>query len=138
MTELAETTRAEDAAPADAEVRKRRLAAAGGILGAIVASSCCIIPLLLVSAGLGGAWLGNLTALAPYKPIFLTVTAGFLGYGFWLVYRRPRVCAADQACARPLPDRWVRIGLWSGAALAVLSLLWSWIAPVVAPILLGL
>src|SRR3546814_4499833 len=44
-------------------------AAAGSILGAIAASSCCILPLVLFSLGAGGAWIANLTALAPYQPI---------------------------------------------------------------------
>ena len=49
--------------------------AAGGVLGAIGASSCCIVPLVLFSLGAGGVWIGNLTALAPYQPIFIAVTA---------------------------------------------------------------
>ena len=45
----------------------QRLWASGGALGAILASSCCIVPLLLLSLGISGAWIGNLTALEPYK-----------------------------------------------------------------------
>ena len=41
------------------------LAAAGGILGALAASSCCILPLALFMLGISGAWIGNLTTLAP-------------------------------------------------------------------------
>ena len=41
--------------------------ATGGILGALLASSCCIVPLVLISLGVSGAWIGNLTALEPYK-----------------------------------------------------------------------
>ncbi len=53
----------------DAHARERRqvgrqhLIAAGGILGALAASSCCIVPLVLFGLGIGGAWIGNLTAL---------------------------------------------------------------------------
>jgi len=46
-------------------VARQRLVIAGGIIGALVASSCCIVPLVLFSLGVGGAWIGNLTALAP-------------------------------------------------------------------------
>lgn len=67
------------------EAGRQRLVALGGILGAIAASSCCVIPLILFSLGIGGAWIGNLTALAPYKPLFVAGTAGLLGYGFYLV-----------------------------------------------------
>ena len=118
--------------------RKTRLIAAGGILGAIGASSCCIIPLILFSLGVSGAWVGNLTALAPYKPIFITITLGFLGYGFWMVYRKPKPCAEGAACARPLPNRLVKTALWGSTALIVLAIFWNEIAPIVAPILLGL
>jgi MerT mercuric transport protein. len=46
----------------------------GAALGAAVgASACCTIPLALVSLGVGGAWIGSLTALAPYRWIFVTL-----------------------------------------------------------------
>jgi mercuric ion transport protein len=100
-----------------------RLAAIGGVLGALAASSCCILPLALFSLGVGGAWMGNLTALAPYQPIFAAFTLAVLGFGFWRVYGARPACAADEACARPLPRRMVKAGLWfatvlTGAALA--------------------
>ncbi|MGS0024036.1 mercuric transporter MerT family protein, partial [Escherichia coli] len=92
-----------------AEVGRQRLVAVGGILGALAASSCCIVPLILFSLGIGGAWIGNLTALAPYKPLFVAGTTGVLGYGFYLVYWKPRrACAEDAACARPIPSRIVQ------------------------------
>lgn len=108
--------------------------AAGGILGAIAASSCCILPLVLFSLGVGGAWIGNLTALAPYQPIFVVITLGFLGYGYWLVYRKPKAeCAEAAACARPLPNRIVKLSLWLATALVAAAIAF----PYVAPILLG-
>jgi len=86
--------------------RTQKLVAAGGILGAIAASSCCIAPLVLFSLGISGAWIGNLTALAPYQPYFIAATLACLGYGYWLVYRRKNV-----ACARPLPNHIVKASL---------------------------
>jgi mercuric ion transport protein len=110
-----------------------KLAAFGGVLGAFAASSCCVLPLALFSLGVGGAWIGNLTALAPYHPIFAAFTVAMLGFGFWRVYGTRPACAADEACARPLPRRIVKAGLWfatvlTGAALAF---------PYVADALLG-
>jgi mercuric ion transport protein len=78
-----------------------RLTAIGGILGAIAASSCCIAPLALFSLGISGAWIGNLTALAPYQPYFIVATLACLGYGYWLVYRRKTI-AEGAACVRPI------------------------------------
>ncbi len=125
------------AAADDASPSKRQQAwlATGGILGAIAASSCCILPLVLFSLGIGGAWIGNLTALAPYQPIFVTITLGFLGYGYWLVYRKPKIACADgSACARPLPNRTVKLALWLATALVAAAMAF----PYVAPILLGI
>tara|TARA_R110002072_G_scaffold66291_6_gene163465 strand:- start:4370 stop:4768 length:399 start_codon:yes stop_codon:yes gene_type:complete len=105
--------------------------AAGGILGAIAASSCCILPLVLFSLGIGGVWIGNLTALAPYQPIFVVITLGFLGYGYWLVYRKSKEdCADGTACARPLPNRIVKLSLWLATALVAAALAFPYIAPV--------
>jgi mercuric ion transport protein len=85
--------------------RTQKLVAVGGILGAVAASSCCIVPLLLFSLGVSGAWIGNLTRLAPYQPIFVAMTLACLGYGYWLVWRARRTtCAEDAACSRPLPN----------------------------------
>ncbi|MGB1215789.1 MAG: mercuric transporter MerT family protein [Pikeienuella sp.] len=120
------------------ETKKARMIAAGGVLGAFAASTCCVVPLILFSLGISGAWIGNLTALEPYKPIFIALTLGFLGYGFWMVYRKPKACAEGEACARPLPNRLVKTALWASAVLILIALFWNWIAPVVAPILLGL
>jgi mercuric ion transport protein len=56
-----------------------RMTAIAGVLGAIAASSCCVLPLLFVSLGVSGAWIGNLTALAPYQPYILALTVAVLG-----------------------------------------------------------
>jgi len=94
------------------EAGRQRLVAVGGIFGALAASSCCIVPLILFSLGIGGAWIGNLTALAPYKPFFVAGTAGLLGYGFYLVYwKARRACAEGAACARPISNRLVQFAL---------------------------
>src|SRR5216683_6741942 len=111
---------ADPSASERSEVGRQRLIAVGGIFGALAASSCCIVPLILFSIGIGGAWIGNLTALAPYKPLFVAGTAGVLGYGFYLIYWKPRrTCADDAACARPIPNRFVKIALWFATVLVV-------------------
>jgi len=124
------------AGPAQArgEIGRQRLVAAGGMLGALAASSCCIVPLVLFSLGISGAWLGNLTALAPYQPIFVAITLGFLGTGFYLVHLRPRrACAGGDTCARPLPNRIAKAGLWLATVLVAAAIAF----PFAAPVLLG-
>jgi mercuric ion transport protein len=112
------------------ETGRQQLVAAGGILGALAASSCCIVPLVLFSLGVGGAWIGNLTALAPYQPLFVTGTAAVLGYGYYLVYWKPkRACADEAACARPTPSRLVQIALWIATALVIAAFAFDRVAP---------
>ena len=114
----------------DNQRRKQGVVAAGGMLGAIAASSCCILPLVLFSLGASGAWIGQLTSLAPYQPIFVAITAGFLGYGYWLVYRKPKVACAEQVeCAKPLPNRVVKSTIWASTALVIAAFSFNYWAP---------
>jgi mercuric ion transport protein len=109
--------------------RRAGLAAAGGVLGALAAMSCCILPLALFALGIGGAWIGNLTALTPYQPIFIGVALAFLAAGYYLVYRPPRAACADgEACARPLPRRGVKLALWIATALVAAALAFPYVA----------
>jgi mercuric ion transport protein len=100
------------------------------VLSAIAASSCCVLPLALFSLGVSGAWIGNLTALAPYHPYFLAAAAGFLAYGYWLVYRTSkRVCANEAPCVRSLPNRLVIAGLVIGTVLVLAAIAFDIFAP---------
>ena len=110
--------------------RKAGLVSVGGILAALGAASCCVGPFALFTLGISGAWISNLTALAPYQPIFVAVTFGFLGYGFHLVYRKPRVaCAEGSYCAKPSSGRTAKIGLWTATVLVVIALGFPKLAP---------
>ena len=125
----ASVAKAKGATKADPD-RRQGLVAAGGVLGALAASSCCILPLALFSLGIGGAWIGNLTALAPYQPIFVAVTTGILGYGYYLVYSKPKItCEADATCVRSLPNNVLKISLWISTALVLLATAFPFIAP---------
>ena len=110
--------------------RAQALLAVGGLFGALAASSCCIAPLLLFALGVSGAWITNLTQLAPYQPFFIAATAACLGAGYWLVYRARRVaCAEGEVCARPLPKRFVKVGLVLASILAGGALAFDFLAP---------
>ena len=117
------------------ESGRQRLVALGGILGALAASSCCVVPLVLFSLGVGGAWVGNLTALAPYKPLFVAASTGVLGYGFYLVYWKPRrACANGAACATLVPSRLVRTALWIATVLVAAAFAFDYVAPLLLPV----
>ena len=111
----------------------RTLTATGGVLGALAASSCCILPLALFGLGLGGAWVGNLAALAPYQPIFLGIAFAFIGFGYYLVYRRPgAACVEGAACAPRSSGRIVKPALWVATVLVAAAIAFPYAA---APLL---
>lgn len=117
--------------PAVGDKRQKSIFAGGSALGAIAMSSCCILPLALFSLGVTGAWIGNLTALYPYKAYFFVATAAFLIAGFWKVYRKPKAveCAGDSYCASPASDRLVKSALWASTVLVVAALVYPYAAP---------
>lgn len=106
------------------------LLAAGGILGALAASSCCVVPLALISLGVGSAWMSNLTILAPYGAYTLTFALICVAAGFYVVYRKPKAaCTAEMVCARPVSNRFVKMSLWSGAIIIKITLLVQYVVP---------
>lgn len=88
-------------------------------LAAIGASLCCIGPLVLISLGIGGAWMSYLTALEPYQPIFAGITLLFLFLAFRKLYLVPRQCAPGDSCALPNVLRNQRIIFWIVTALLI-------------------
>jgi mercuric ion transport protein len=124
------TAATESACETDSSTHKAGLASIGGIFAALGAASCCVVPFALFTLGISGAWISNLTALEPYQPIFAATALGFLGYGFYTVYRRPRVaCSEGSYCAKPSSGRIVKIGLWTATILIIIALGFPKLAP---------
>src|SRR5260370_40343887 len=71
------------------------------VLAAVVGSLCCVAPLVLLTLGISGAWISQLTALEPYRPIFIGVMVVFLGLAFRQLYIVPAPCAPGEASANP-------------------------------------
>jgi mercuric ion transport protein len=106
------------------------LLAAGGVIGSIVASACCVVPLLLVTLGVSGAWIGSLTALEPYKPYVAAATLVLIGLGFWRVYVQPKpACEVGSYCARSESSLITKSALWIGAGVTLLAVTINWWAP---------
>jgi len=117
-------------ASAPPEGRTQTLVAFGGILAAFGAASCCVLPFALFALGISGAWIGNLTALEPYQPVFAALAAGAIGYGFYLVYRKPKAACADGSyCASPRSTRVAKTGLWAATVLVIVALAFPRLAP---------
>ena len=86
---------------------------AAGAISALGASTCCVLPLVLVSAGLGGAWVAQLRELERFYYVFVAIALGAFGYAFYRLYLRPVPCAPDTACAAPQVRRRQRIAFWT-------------------------
>ncbi len=107
---------------------REKILAAGGVLSALAGSTCCILPLVLVTVGVSGAWVGSLAGLAAYQPVFILIAIACLGAGFWLVSKRDAGQCEAGKCTDSQRGRfiknilWVKAILWIGAVLVGLSL----------------
>jgi mercuric ion transport protein len=101
----------------------------GGVISALAASTCCILPVMLFSLGIGGAWIGNFAQLSPYQPYFIAATLAFIGTRYWLSYRSSKAaCAAGDACARLLPNRLVKIALIAATVIVFAAWAFNYVA----------
>jgi mercuric ion transport protein len=100
-----------------------------GALAAIVGSLCCVAPLVLITLGIGGAWIGQLTALEPYRPILIGVMLVFLGLAFRQLYIVPAACAPGQVCADPRLQRRQRQIFWAVVVVLAALIAFPWYAP---------
>lgn len=101
-------------------------------IGALFAASCCALPLALSLAGIGGAWLGGLGALAVYRIYFLAAAAGALALAWAVVlWRRNALCRTDAACRQPQRS-WLTFGaLGLSTSLVGVAAAWDWLEPVI-------
>lgn len=98
-----------------------RLLAAIAVASAIAASSCCVLPLLFVSVGISGAWIGSFTALAPYQPVFLGLATASIAGGFWSVYRSRQLTCVGPDCGTPVSQRLTKAALWAGLVASMIA-----------------
>jgi mercuric ion transport protein len=81
--------------------KSSRGALLAGAVAAILASTCCLGPLLLVALGFSGAWIGNLAALEPYRPIFIGVALLAMFFAYRRIFRPATACRPGEICAVP-------------------------------------
>lgn len=101
----------------------------GALLAAIGASACCIGPLVLLSLGIGGAWMTTLTSMQAVRPLFLIATLVFIGLAFRKLYRVPDPCVTGEGCASASVKRNQRIIFWLGSVFLIALLAFPWYAP---------
>jgi len=109
----------------------RKATLAGGLVAAVLASVCCLGPLVLVMAGVSGAWISNLTLLEPLRPVFIGAALVFMGLAWRQIYRAPAAvqCEPGTLCALPQTNRVYRIMFWLVSALVLIALGFPYLAP---------
>lgn len=100
-----------------------------GAIATLLASTCCLGPLVLLSLGFSGAWIGKLTVLEPYQPLFIGAALIALFFAGKRIWRPVAQCAPGEFCALPR----VRLGyqiLFVGVCVLLLAAL---LVPLIAP-----
>jgi mercuric ion transport protein len=73
-------------------------------LAGVVGSLCCVAPLVFITIGISGAWISQLTALEPYRPIFIGVMLVFICLAFRQLYIVPAQSEGGACLVRVILD----------------------------------
>jgi mercuric ion transport protein len=111
------------------EPQQGRGALLAGGLAAILASTCCLGPLVLVTLGFSGAWIGNLTTLEPYRPIFIATALVALFFAWRRIFQPIQPCKPGETCATPKVRTLYKRIFWIVSVLVLVALAFPYIAP---------
>lgn len=106
----------------------RKALVAGGA-AAILASACCLGPLLLVSLGFSGAWLGNFKVFEPFRPLFLSAGFVALFLAWRRIYRPAMACKPGEVCAVPEVRSTYKMIFWGVSALVGGATIFPYVLP---------
>jgi mercuric ion transport protein len=116
-------------APGGTRAPGGRTALYAGGLAALLASTCCLGPLVLLLLGFSGAWIGNLTALEPYRPVFIVIAIVALAFAYRQIFRPAVACAPGEVCAVPQVRTTYKALFGLVAALVLVALAFPFVAP---------
>lgn len=102
--------------------------ATGGV-AAILASTCCLGPLVLVALGFSGAWIGNLTVLEPFRPLFIGAALVALFFAYRRIFRPVQACKPGEVCAIPQVRGSYKLMFWIVVALVLVALAFPFVVP---------
>ncbi len=120
-----------DASPLAARSRASgsALLTLGGLAAAFGVAACCALPLLMISLGLGTAWLGGIAAVAaPIRSLLLVFAAVALAAGAILLWRQQRhaaTCGPNGVCTPPTVRALTLVGLIVGVVLLIAGYLYA-------------
>lgn len=102
--------------------------AAGGF-AAVLASACCLGPLLLVSLGLSGAWMGQLQVLEPFRPYTIGIALVALFFAYRRIFQPQAACAPGDICSVPKNRKAYKTVFWCVAVLVLVAIAYPYVVP---------
>jgi mercuric ion transport protein len=72
--------------------------------------------------GFSGAWIGNLTVLEPYRPIFIGAALVALFFAWRRIVRPTAACKPGEVCAIPQVRTTYKLIFWFVAVLVLVAL----------------
>lgn len=100
----------------------------GGV-AALLASACCLGPLVLIVLGFSGAWISNLTALEPFRPLFIGAALVALYLAWRRIYPAEQKCNPGDVCALPMVRTTYKLTFWVVVALVLITLAYPYVLP---------
>ncbi len=111
------------------ESRNGRGALFAGGVAAILASACCLGPLILITLGFSGAWIGSLTLLDRYRPIFIGAALVALFLAWRRIYGLAQACKQGDVCAVPQVQAAYKLIFWVVVVLVLVALGFPYVMP---------
>lgn len=106
-----------------------RAALAAGAVAAIAAYACCTGPLVQVMLGASGAWIGNLTLLEPYRPLFVGAALVAIAAAWRRIDRPAAACRPGEVCAIPRVRTAYRVLFWVVTLLVAAAIAFPYVVP---------
>lgn len=79
--------------------------------------------------GFSGAWIGNLTVLEPYRPLFIGAALVALFFAWKRIYRPVQACKPGEVCAIPQVRATYKLIFWIVAVLVLVALGFPYVVP---------
>lgn len=103
-------------------MKTENISSLGSIVTSLLAASCCIGPAIFIVMGTSAGLLGKLSFLERYQPYFLIAALGLIGFSFWKLYIKPRVCS----CQEDLKARKIARGIfWASLSLFLVAVVFQ-------------